>query len=151
MTQKTLIILKPDAIQRGLIGQIITRLENKGLKIIAMKLTQIDRKKAEKHYAEHIGKDFFENLVEYITSTPVILIICQGPSAISVTRKLVGPTDGQKAEPGTIRGDFGISIRYNLIHASDSPESAEREINIFFDENEIFEYKKEILKWSWQE
>ncbi len=151
MTQQTLIILKPDAIQRGLIGQIITRLENKGLKIIAMKMIHIDRQLAEQHYAEHKEKDFFEHLVDYITSAPVILFVCQGPSAISVVRQLVGLTDGQKAAPGTIRGDFGISMRYNLIHASDSSESAEREINLFFGQNEVFEYEKEILKWSWQE
>jgi len=150
MPERTLIIIKPDAIQRGLIGRIIERFENKGFKVTAMKMKHIDRKLAEQHYAEHAGKDFFADLVDYITSSAVILMVLEGPGAIAVVRQMVGVTDGQKASPGTIRGDFGISMRYNLIHASDSAESAKREIDLFFGQDELFDYDKEILKWSWQ-
>ena len=149
--EKTLIIIKPDGVQRGLIGAIIGRLEDRGLKIVAMKMIRIDREMAQRHYSEHKGKDFFEALVEYITSCPVVLIILEGPDAVSVVRKLLGTTDGRDAAPGTIRGDFGISMRYNLVHGSDSVESAKREIALFFEPKEVFDYDRNILKWSWQD
>ncbi len=151
MVEQTLIIFKPDALQRGLVGKILTRFEEKTLKIVAMKMIHISRELAEKHYAEHKGKDFFDALVKYITSSPVIVAILEGPDAISVVRNMLGQTDGRFASPGTVRGDFGISTRYNLIHASDSVESAKKEISLFFNPKEVYDYKKDLTEWSWQE
>jgi nucleoside-diphosphate kinase len=148
--ERSLIILKPDTIQRGLAGQILARFENKGLKIVAARMITISRELAQEHYSEHAEKPFFEDVVRYITSGPVMLMILEGPSAITVIRQIVGATDGRKALPGTIRGDFGISTRYNLVHASDSPEAAIREINIFFKEDEIENYDRVTQQWSWQ-
>ena len=148
--ERSLIILKPDAIHRGLVGQIIARFENKGLKIVAARMITISRELAQEHYSEHAEKPFFEDVVSYITSGPVILMILEGPSAITVIRQIVGATDGRKALPGTIRGDFGISTRYNLVHASDSPDAAEREINIFFKEDQMENYDRVSQQWSWQ-
>ena len=137
MIERTLILIKPDAVRRKLIGEIITRFERKQLKIVAMKMMKITRELAEKHYEEHKGKDFFESLVEFITSGPLVAMIIEGKNAISVCRKIIGKTNPQEAEPGTIRGDFGIITQENLVHGSDSPESARREISIFFNESEI--------------
>ncbi len=148
--EKSLIIFKPDAVQRGLVGQILTRFENKGLKLVAMKMMQIGRDLAERHYGEHRGKSFFDDVVGYITSAPVIVAVLEGPSAVTVIRQMLGATDGRKAPPGTVRGDFGISVRYNLVHGSDSPESAEREINLFFKPEELLCYDRGVLTWSWQ-
>lgn len=139
--ERTLILLKPDAVQRRLAGRILTRFEEKGLKIVAMKLMQISRDLAERHYAPHKGKGFFEPLVKFMTGSPVVAMILEGPSAIDVARKMMGATFGHKAEPGTIRGDFGISNQYNLVHGSDSKESADREISLFFAPKEILEYR----------
>ncbi len=151
MPEQTLIIFKPDAIQRGLVAEILQRFEDKCLKFVGFKMIHIDRELAEKHYAEHKGKDFYEPLVKYITSAPVIIAVLEGPSAVAVVRTLLGKTDGRDAAPGTIRGDFGISMRYNLVHGSDSSESAKREIGLFFKNDELFSYDRDILKWSWQE
>lgn len=148
--EQSLIILKPDTLQRGLVGQVISRFENKGLKIVGMKLVQITRELAEKHYGEHRAKDFFGDVVSYITSGPVILMVLEGPSAITVIRQMLGATDGRKAPAGTIRGDFGISTRYNLVHASDSPEAALREIALFFRAEELLCYDRDVNKWIWQ-
>jgi nucleoside-diphosphate kinase len=148
--EKSLIIFKPDAVQRGLVGQILTRFETKGLKLLAMKMIHISRELAERHYGEHKGKPFFEDVVGYITSAPVIVAVLEGPSAVTVIRQMLGATDGRKAPPGTLRGDFGISVRYNLVHGSDSMESAEREIGLFFKPEELLRYDRDILKWSWQ-
>ena len=147
---RTLILFKPDAIQRGLVGTILQRFENKGLKIAAMKMTQIPRELAERHYAEHRGKPFFEGVVGYIISGPVVAAVLEGPSAVPVVRAMLGPTDGRTAPAGTIRGDFGIAMRYNLLHASDSEESARREIGIFFNEKELVDYDRDLQKWTWQ-
>lgn len=143
MLQRTLIILKPDAVKRGLVGKIITRFEEKGLKIVAMKMVQLDKETLEKHYEEHKGKPFFESLVNFMHSGPVILAILEGFDAIKVVRKLVGKTNGREAEPGTIRGDFSMSQQNNLIHASADEEVAEREIKLFFSQDEILSYKKD--------
>jgi len=148
--ERSLIILKPDTIQRGLIAQAIGRFENKGLKIVGMKMIRITRELAERHYAEHRGKDFFDDVVDYITSGPVIVMVLEGPSAVAVVRQMLGATDGRKALPGTIRGDFAISVRYNLVHGSDSLESAGREIELFFTPGELLSYDREVLNWTWQ-
>ena len=132
MRQRSLIILKPDSYQRKLIGTLLARIEQKGFKLAGMKLMVITKDLAEQHYAVHQGKPFYDDLISYITSGPVVVVAVEGESAISVMRKVVGATAGFDAQPGTIRGDFSISVRYNIIHASDSEESAERELKIFF-------------------
>ncbi|AEC52265.1 nucleoside diphosphate kinase [Pyrococcus sp. NA2] len=143
--ERTLVIIKPDAVVRGLIGEIISRFERKGLKIVGMKMMWISRELAEKHYEEHRNKPFFEALVNYITKTPVVVMVVEGRCAIEVVRKMAGATDPKDAEPGTIRGDLALDISdaiCNVIHASDSKESAEREISLFFKPEEIFDYPK---------
>lgn len=149
MIEQTLIILKPDAVIRGLIGKIIDRFEQKGFRIVGMKMTRISPELAARHYEEHREKPFYRDLVDYITSGPVILAVIEGPKAISVVRSMVGATDASLAQAGTIRGDFGLSKRFNLIHASDSEDSARREINLFFSPSEVYDYKKESEKWIW--
>lgn len=141
MKERTLVLLKPDALNRRLVGEIISRFEKKGLKIVAMKMLWMSREMAEKHYEMHKGKNFYESLLDYITSAPIIAMILEGDGAIEVVRRMIGETNGVKAEPGTIRGDYSISVQNNLVHASDSPESAEREIKLFFTPEEIMEYR----------
>ncbi|MGC8645002.1 MAG: nucleoside-diphosphate kinase [Thermoplasmata archaeon] len=144
---QTLILIKPDGVFRGKIGEIIARFERKGLKIAAMKMMRVSREQAEMHYSVHKGKPFYESLLKYITSGPVVAILLEGKDVIEIARKLVGATNGAKAEPGTIRGDFAMSIDFNLIHASDSEESARYEIPIFFKEEEILEYERADRDW----
>ncbi len=134
MPERTLILVKPDAVQRNLIGEVISRIERKGLRVIAMDLRTIDRETAETHYAEHVGKPFFGPVVEFITSGPAVAIVAEGERAIEAFRALAGATDPVKALPGTIRGDYALQSAKNMVHGSDSPESAEREIKIFFPE-----------------
>ena len=138
--EKTLIICKPDCVQRRLVGRIIQRFEDKGLTLAAVKMIRISRDLAERHYAPHKGKPFYPGLIDYITSGPVLVMVVAGPRAIAVCRKLMGKTFGFDAEPGTIRGDFGASKTLNLIHGSDSPESAATEIALLFKPQEILEY-----------
>lgn len=145
--EKTLIILKPDAVQRRLLGKIIARFEEKGFQILGMKMMQIPESLARQHYAPHEGKDFFEPLIRYTTSAPVVVMALKGKNAIEIVRKMMGATFGSKAEPGTIRGDYAISNRFNLIHGSDSPASAEKEIGIFFKKEELFEYNLTDIQW----
>ena len=145
--QTTLIILKPDCVQRGLMGEVLARFEAKGLKIVGARFMQVPEDLAKKHYAEHDGKPFFPNLIEFITSTPVMVLAVQGPEAITVCRTMIGKTDGKEAAPGTIRGDLGISKSTNLVHGSDSPESAERELGIWFNEGEIVSYDRALDSW----
>ncbi|MDN3510544.1 MAG: nucleoside-diphosphate kinase [Candidatus Jettenia sp.] len=145
--EKTLIILKPDAVQRRLLGKIITRFEEKGFQILGMKMMQIWESLARQHYAPHEGKDFFEPLIRYTTSAPVVVMALKGKNAIEIVRKMMGATFGSKAEPGTIRGDYAVSNRFNLIHGSDSPASAEKEIGIFFKKEELFEYNLTDIQW----
>lgn len=135
--ERTLVILKPDCVQRGLIGEVISRFEAKGLKIVGLKLERLEAATVEKHYEEHASRPFYRDLCAFMTSGPVCVLVVEGPRAIAVTRKLVGKTAGYDAEPGTIRGDFGLSNQSNLIHASDSPESARRELELFFSVEEI--------------
>jgi len=145
--QKILVLIKPDAVQRGLIGNIIARFERRGLKIVAMKMTQMDQGLAQRHYAIHQGKDFFQHLVEFITSGPIIAAVLEGERAVEIVRRTMGETNPAEASPGTIRGDFGIDIGHNLVHGSDSEENAVQEISIFFTEDEILTYRREIDRW----
>ncbi len=145
--EKTLVLIKPDAVQRRLSGEIINRLERKGLKLTAMKLMQMSREMAMEHYQEHEGKSFFESLVNFITSSPLIAMVWEGTGAVSLVRQLMGETDPQKASPGTIRGDLAIFTGTNLVHGSDSVESAEREIKLFFAEDELLEYHLSLTPW----
>ena len=135
--QRTLVLVKPDGVQRGLAGEIISRLERKGLKITALKMLQMDRALAERHYDVHRDKPFFSSLVEFITSGPVIAAVVEGKEAVEVVRRMMGETDPLKSAPGTIRGDFGLELEQNLIHGSDSEENAQKEIATFFSEKEI--------------
>ena len=132
MSQRTLVLLKPDTVRRGLVGEVVSRFEAKGLSIVAMELRTIDGGKADEHYADHVEKDFYPPLRDFVTSGPLVAMVLEGDEAIEVVRALNGATDGRKAAPGTIRGDLSLSNRENLVHGSDSPESAEREIKIWF-------------------
>jgi nucleoside-diphosphate kinase len=132
VTERTLVLLKPDAVRRGLVGEVLSRFERKGLVLRAMELRQLDRETAQRHYVEHDGKPFYADLITFITGGPLVAAVIEGDEAISVVRTVVGPTDGRKAPPGTIRGDFSLSNRENLVHASDSAESAARELATFF-------------------
>ncbi len=134
--QKTLVIIKPDGIQKNIIGEIISRIEKKGLKILNMKMMKLSRELAEKHYEEHRNKPFFKSLVNFITSAPIIVMIVEGKDVISIFRSMMGPTDPKNAAPGTIRGDYGTDIERNIIHGSDSIESAKREVDLFFPEEQ---------------
>ncbi|MEX0784997.1 MAG: nucleoside-diphosphate kinase [Dehalococcoidia bacterium] len=145
--ERTLILIKPDAMQRGLAGAILSRLEERGLKIVGLKLLRIDDALARRHYAEHEGKPFLESLVSFITSAPVVAAVFEGPNAVETVRTVMGATDPQKAAPGTIRGDYGLYIQYNLIHGSDSPESAKREIALFFDEAGLVSWQRDVEPW----
>ena len=147
MAERTLIIIKPDGVQRRLIGEIIGRFEEKGLKIVAAKFFQISAELASEHYQMHEGKHFFQRAVEYISSSPVLLMVLEGDKVIEISRKMMGATFGYDAEPGTIRGDFGVSKTYNLIHGSDSAESAQREIELYFKPQEIIDYELNNAKW----
>jgi nucleoside-diphosphate kinase len=145
--ERTLIIVKPEGVQRGLIGQVIARFESKGLKVVGLKLMQIPRELAERHYAEHAGKPFYDGLVGHITSSPVVVGVLEGPEAVSVTRAMMGVTNPKAAAPGTIRGDFGLDIGLNIVHGSDGAESAQREIGIFFAPSELVDYERASDKW----
>lgn len=145
--ERTLIILKPDAVQRGLCGQIITRFEKKGLQIVGAKMMRIPQQLAETHYEPHKGKPFYAGLVKFMTSSPVIVLALAGKDAIAISRKMMGATFGSKAEPGTIRGDYGVSNSFNLIHGSDSPESAQRELGLFFKDGELVDWSPAGQGW----
>ena len=133
MTERTLVLVKPDGVSRGLVGEVISRIERKGLSLVALELRNVARSLAEQHYAEHDGKSFFDSLLEFITSGPVVAMVVEGPRAIPAFRQLAGGTDPvEKAAPGSLRGDFGLETQYNLVHGSDSPDSAAREIKLWF-------------------
>ena len=140
-------LVKPDGVQRGLIGTVIGRIENKGLKIAGLKLIHVSEELAKEHYGEHVDRPFFGDLVSFITSSPVVALAIEGDNAVAVMRTLMGGTNPQEAAPGTIRGDFGMTIGMNLVHGADSPESAERELNLFFQKDEVLDYKREIDSW----
>jgi nucleoside-diphosphate kinase len=145
--ERTLVIVKPDGVQRGLIGPILSRLERRGLRFAALKLMQITSDLAERHYAVHKGKPFYAGLIEFITSGPVVVAVVEGQDAIDIVRKTMGATNPALAEPGTIRADFGLEIGRNLVHGSDGPDTAAYEIPIFFDEGEIFSYERAVDGW----
>jgi nucleoside-diphosphate kinase len=148
--ERSLIILKPDAVQRGLIGPILTRLEQRGLKLAGLKLMRIDEPLARRHYAVHEGKPFFNGLVEYIISGPVVVAVLIGKNVIGTVRNTVGATNPAQAAPGTIRGDFAVEIGRNLIHASDSPENGEKEIELFFDQEELVTLDRSSDAWIYE-
>ncbi len=145
--ERTLILLKPDAVQRSLIGSIISRLEVKGLQIVGMKMLQVSQELANNHYGVHKGKPFFDSLVAFITSSPIVAIVLEGPNSVEMVRNTMGTTNPVQAIPGTIRGDLATDIGYNLIHGSDSTETAQHEIDLFFDEDEILSYERDIGRW----
>lgn len=147
MAERTLIIIKPDAVQRQLMGKILARFEQKGLKIVAAKFMQIPNELARRHYAVHEGKPFFEGVVNYLSSSPVLVLVLEAEGVIAMSRKLMGATFGNEAEPGTIRGDFGACRGYNLVHGSDSPESAKFEIGLYFKSDEIVDYQLANEDW----
>lgn len=145
--ETTLIILKPDAVQRGLIGRLTSRFEDKGLAVVGLKMMQISRQLAETHYEAHKGKGFYNGLVNFMTSSPVVVLALRGNGAIAIARSMMGATFGSKANPGTIRGDFGVSNSFNLIHGSDSPEAAEKELKLFFQKGEVLPLDRAIERW----
>lgn len=145
--EKTFLMVKPDGVQRNLIGEIVQRFEQKGFKLAGAKLMQISNELAEKHYGEHKERPFFGELVEFITSGPVFAMVWEGENVIATARNMMGKTNPAEAQPGTIRGDFGVTVGKNVIHGSDSPESAEREINLFFEASELVEYEKSNTNW----
>lgn len=145
--ERTLVLLKPDAVQRGLVGTLISRLEFRGLKIVAMKMLLMDEEMANRHYEVHSGKPFFRGLVKFITSSPVIAVVLQGPNAVGITRNTMGSTSPLDATPGTIRGDLATDIGRNLIHGSDSTETAPREIELFFSRQDLLDYARDVEPW----
>ena len=145
--ERTLIIFKPDAVQRGLCGEILSRFEKKGLQLVGMKMMKISPQLAETHYASHKGKGFYEGLVRFMTSSPVVVLALAGKDAIAIARNMMGATFGSKAAPGTIRGDFGVSNSFNLIHGSDSPEAGERELGLFFKPDELQNWTPACQGW----
>ena len=148
MTERTLVLVKPDGVQRLLVGRILARFEERGLKLVGLKLVHVDRALAERHYAVHREKPFFGGLVEFITSSPLVAVALDGPNAISVVRTMVGATRPNEAAPGTIRGDFALETAQNLIHASDGAETAAAELALWFDANELVDYEREIDRWA---
>jgi nucleoside-diphosphate kinase len=149
--ERTLVLVKPDGVQRGLVGEILGRLERKGLKVVGLRLLWVPRDMAERHYAIHVGKHFYAELVEFITSGPVAAIAVAGPDAVAVVRRLVGATMPHQAEPGTIRGDLGVSGLRNLTHASDAPETADAELALWFDAGSVLDYERAIDTWVMSE
>ncbi len=145
--ERTLVIIKPDAVQRGLVGEVTSRLERRGLKLVGMKLMAIDQELAHRHYGIHEGKPFFESLIRYITSAPVVVMVWQGPGAIALVRRTMGSTNPQEAAPGTIRADYGLDIERNLIHGSDGPDTAETEINLYFAPGELVDWERSSDPW----
>lgn len=150
MMERTFVMIKPDGVQRNLVGEIIARIEQKGYKLVAMKLMQLTEEHAKVHYQEHVEKPFFPGLVEYITSGPVVAMVWEGKNAVKGMRQLMGATNPQEAPPGTIRGDYGLDIGRNVIHGADAPESAQREMAIYFKPEEILSYEKTVEKWQYE-
>jgi nucleoside-diphosphate kinase len=148
--ERTLVLIKPDAMQRGLATEILQRLERRGLRIVGLKLLQVDRALAERHYGEHVGKPFYEGLVGYITSFPIIAAVFEGTGAVEAVRATMGKTNPREAAPGTIRGDFGLEIGRNLVHGSDSLESAAREVALFFRPDELLNVRRDVDPWVFE-
>ena len=148
MTERTLVLIKPDGVQRQLVGRIVSRFEDRGLKLVGLKLVRVDRSLAERHYAIHRERPFFGALLDFITSSPLVAVAVQGPNAIAVVRTMVGATRPNEAAPGTIRGDFALETAQNLIHASDGPETAAAELGLWFGMAEIVDYERDIDRWA---
>jgi nucleoside-diphosphate kinase len=148
VTERTLVLIKPDGVQRQLVGRILTRFEERGLKLVGLKLVRVERDLAERHYAVHRERPFFGSLVEFITSSPLVAVAIQGPNAIAVVRAMVGATRPNEAAPGTIRGDFALETAQNLIHASDGPQTAAAELALWFGLAELLDYEREIDRWA---
>ena len=148
--ERTLVLIKPDAVQRGLVGEIIARLERRGLKIVGLKLVQVSEALARQHYAVHEGKPFFEPLIRYITASPVVAMVVEGPQAIEIVRRTMGATHPADAAPGTIRADFALEIGRNLVHGSDGPETAQEEIALWFDEDELISWERVTDRWIYE-
>ncbi len=149
--ERTLILIKPDGVQRGLMGEIIGTFERTGLKCVGLKFMQVSRELAEEHYAEHKGKGFYEGLVSFITSSPIVAMVWEGPDAVAVGRKLMGATHPAQAQPGTIRGTYGIDVARNIVHGSDSPSRAEVEVGLFFTKQELVSWKRNVDGWIVEE
>ncbi len=147
MIERTLVLVKPDGVQRLLVGRILTRYEERGLKLVALKLVSVDRRLADRHYAVHRERPFFRGLVEFITSGPVVALVLEGPDAVAVVRAMNGATRPAQADPGTIRGDLALETAQNLVHASDSPETAEAELALWFRPEELVDYAREVDRW----
>ena len=145
--ERTLFLVKPDGLQRGLVGEIISRLERRGLKLVALKLMRMEEERARRHYGEHVDLPFFPGLVEFITSAPLVAMVWEADHAVEIVRNTIGKTDPVSSAPGTIRGDLGLNIGRNLVHGSDSTESAQREISLFFSPEEILDYSRSIDPW----
>ena len=145
--EQTLVLVKPDGVQRGLVGEVVSRMERRGLKLVGMKLLQIDEALAGRHYAEHIDRPFYRGLVDFITSSPTVAMVWEAENAVILARQTMGETDPSKSPPGTIRGDLGITIGRNLVHGSDSSESAKREIGLFFQPGEVLAYERNLDSW----
>ena len=148
--ERTLVLVKPDGVQRGLIGEVIARLERRGLRLVAAKFMQVSRELAEAHYAVHKGKPFYESLIEYITSAPVMAMVWEGPNAVAAVRQTMGATRPTEAAPGTIRHDFGLEIGRNLTHASDSPENGEKEVALWFKPEELVAWQRDVDRWIFE-
>jgi nucleoside-diphosphate kinase len=146
-SERTLILVKPDAVQRGLMGEIVSRLERRGLHPVAIKLMRVSTDLAERHYSEHRDKPFFGGLVEFITSSPVLAMVWEGPGAVAMVRAMMGTTNPASSAPGTIRGDLAVSLAMNVVHGSDSPESATREVAIFFTDEELLDWENSDAQW----
>lgn len=147
MVERTLLLVKPDGVQRGLVGEIIARFERRGLQIVALKFMSVSSALARAHYREHVGKPFFKSLVDYITSCPIVAMVLEGPKAIELCRTTIGATDPLAATPGSIRGDFGATVGRNLVHGSDGPRAAKREIKLFFRPSELRRYNRSVARW----
>lgn len=147
MTERTLVLLKPDAVQRGLVGPIISRFEERGLQIVALKLMRLSEELAHRHYAEHRGKPFFEGLIRFITSAPVVAMVVQGPGSVAAVRTSIGATDPATAAPGTVRGDLATDLTHNLVHGSDSAERGRAEIELFFSPADVIEWERSADQW----
>ncbi len=145
--ERTLVIVKPDGLQRGLVGEVLRRFEARGLKIAALKLMQIDRPLAERHYSVHQGKPFYDGLVSYIVSGPVVVMVLEGPDAIATVRRIVGATKSNEAAPGTIRGDLALTVDRNIIHASDALETAKAEVGLYFADTDVIDYARDLDRW----
>ena len=145
--ERTFVAIKPDGVQRGLVGEVISRLERRGLKLVAIRLMQVDEDLAGRHYAEHVDRPFFSSLVSFITSGPIVAMIWEANNAVALARQTMGSTNPGEAAPGTIRGDFGIDIGRNIVHGSDGPESAEREIGLFFESGDALDYGRSTDEW----